>query len=228
MSPVEQPVVRLSQVAKSFPLGERKVAAVREASFAINEGEMAVLMGPSGSGKSTILALIAGLVALDSGTISVRDITVNTLAQDQLDRFRGEQIGIVFQRFNLVPVLTAIENVELALIPKKMAARARRERAGEWLARVGLAQRAGHFAANLSGGEQQRVAVARALATQPSIILADEPTASLDRNTAIDLIDLMANLSREYGKTFLIATHDQKVIERAQRVLLVDDGQCLG
>ena len=218
--------VSLRHVAKRFLSGRQTVAALKDVSFDISPGEVVTLLGSSGSGKSTVLSVVGGLTQADSGEVLVAGRDLREMATRELEQFRSECVGFVFQKANLVPVLTAVENVELGMLRLHVAPRLRSERAREWLARVGLADQGPQRAASLSGGEQQRVAVARALAAEPAIVLADEPTASLDLSNALRLLDLLREINTRYKSTFLIATHDPRVNEYATRSIRIEDGYC--
>ncbi|NLP02624.1 MAG: ABC transporter ATP-binding protein, partial [Fibrobacter sp.] len=183
---------------------------------------------PSGSGKSTLLNLIGGLDSPTSGKVIIDGTSLDTLSGSRLIEFRLYNIGFVFQAYNLVPVLTALENIEFIMLLQKRDKAERRRRAMELLSAVGLAERANHRPVQLSGGEQQRVAVARALASRPKFVLADEPTANLDSHSAENLLDMMAELNRKMGTTFVFSTHDERVIRRARRVVTLRDGMITG
>jgi putative ABC transport system ATP-binding protein len=217
------PALEARGVTKSLPLAGGVVPILRGVSFAVARGEFVALMGPSGSGKSTLLGVIAGLDQPTSGQVLVDGIDITTMPESKLAAVRNAKIGMVFQAYNLIPALSAQENVEIPLYagyhPGSPAARAR-----EMLELVGLAHRAGHRPNQLSGGEQQRVAIARALATSPAIVIADEPTGNLDAHNGENILQLMAGLRERLGSTFLIATHDAHVAQRAQRVLTIVDG----
>jgi putative ABC transport system ATP-binding protein len=217
------PALEARDVTRGLPLGGAMVEILRGISFAIQRGEFAALMGPSGSGKSTLLGVIAGLDRPSSGHVLVDGIDITTMPESRLAAVRNAKIGMVFQAYNLIPTLSAQENVEVPLYagqhPGSPSARAR-----EMLELVGLGPRAGHRPNQLSGGEQQRVAIARALATDPAIVIADEPTGNLDARNGENILGLMAALRERTGTTFLVATHDQHVAERAERILHIVDG----
>ena len=210
-------------MTRSLPLGSGVVEILRGISFAVQRHEFVGLMGPSGSGKSTLLGVIAGLDRPSSGHVLVDGTDITTMPESRLAAVRNAKIGMVFQAYNLIPTLSAQENVEVPLYagqhPGSPAARAR-----EMLELVGLGHRAAHRPNQLSGGEQQRVAIARALATNPAIVIADEPTGNLDAQNGENILDLMAALRERMGSTFLIATHDTHVAWRAQRILTIVDG----
>ncbi len=210
-------------MTKSLPLGSGIVEILRGIDFAVQKGEFAALMGPSGSGKSTLLGVIAGLDRPSAGHVLVDGIDITTMPESRLASVRNAKIGMVFQAYNLIQTLTAQENVEVPLYagnhPGSPAARAR-----EMLELVGLGHRAQHRPNQLSGGEQQRVAIARALATNPAIVIADEPTGNLDARNGDNVLQLMSSLRERTGSTFLVATHDAHVAERAERVMTIVDG----
>jgi putative ABC transport system ATP-binding protein len=225
---VDSPIVlRASNLHKVYAFGETSVAAFRGVNITIERGDFAALCGPSGSGKSTLLHLLGLLEPPNQGEIWLDGQTVDHGATEALDQLRRNHLGFVFQSFNLVPVLSAIENVELPLLMSSMSSSERRKRAESLLDAVGLADRMGHLPKQLSGGQQQRVAVARALVNAPLLVLADEPTASLDSQTAAQLLDLMQLLNRQLGTAFLFSTHDTRVVERAQKLFTLSDGRIL-
>ena len=215
------------EVTRSLPLGGESVEILRGIDFRIERGDFVALMGPSGSGKSTLLGIIAGLDRPSSGEVLVDGVAIATMSESRLAAVRNAKIGMVFQAYNLIPTLTAQENVEVPLYagnhPGSPA-----ERALEMLDLVGLRHRAGHRPGQLSGGEQQRVAIARALATNPAIVIADEPTGNLDKRNGEMVLDLMSALRDRLGSTFLIATHDPSIAARAPRVLTMVDGLLAG
>ncbi|ABM58276.1 ABC transporter ATP-binding protein [Verminephrobacter eiseniae] len=219
--------LRASNLHKLYAFGETSVAALRGVDITIEQGDFAALCGPSGSGKSTLLNLLGLLEPPNQGEIWLDGQTVDHGATEALDQLRRNRLGFVFQSFNLVPVLSAIENVELPLLMTSMSSSERRKRAESLLDAVGLADRMSHRPKQLSGGQQQRVAVARALVNAPLLVLADEPTASLDSQTAAQLLDLMQSLNRQLGTAFLFSTHDARVVERAQKLFTLSDGRIL-
>ncbi len=213
------PIIKLEDVSKIYQMDHIKVTALREVSLEIEAGEFIVFLGPSGSGKTTLLNLIGGLDTASSGTIIVNGITVNELSSGKLTNFRRINIGFVFQFFNLIPTLTAKENVEFA------AELVSNPRSPEQLLRdVGLEERAKHFPSELSGGENQRVAIARALATNPSVLLCDEPTGSLDYETGKRIYRLLCDLNKDSGKVVVVVTHNSAVGDIADRVVRLRDG----
>jgi putative ABC transport system ATP-binding protein len=222
MSPTTVEVVN---VHKSYLLGTNAVGALRGVDLQIQRGEFVALMGPSGCGKTTLLNLIAAIDTPSRGSIRVDGIDLQQLSEDQLSDLRRDRIGVVFQFYNLIPTLTACENVEIPMQFKGLAAAPRRQRALELLERVGLRDRAGHKPAELSGGEQQRVSIARALANQPALILLDEPTGDLDSATGEEVIALLQDLNRREHVTLVIATHDPSIASHSSRVVRLRDGR---
>ena len=200
------------------------VTAVGGVSLTVESGEFAVLVGPSGSGKSTLLNLIGGLDEPDEGHIALAGMNLTSMSSAEMSDFRRDHIGFIFQSYNLIPVLSAAENIEYIMLLQGLAARDRRKRVDEMLKMVGLDGLGHRRPAELSGGQQQRVAVARAMASSPDIILADEPTANLDSKTGVALLETMRELNENEGVTFLFSTHDQKIIERARRLVWLEDG----
>jgi putative ABC transport system ATP-binding protein len=219
-------VVNAKGVHKTYQRGSEKLDVLRGVDVEVARGEFLALMGPSGSGKTTLLNLIAGIDFPTSGQVLVNGREISSLDEDRLAGWRTRNIGYVFQSFNLVPVLTAYENVELPLLLLDLPKKRRREQVMTALELVGLAERKDHLPRQLSGGEEQRVAIARAIVTDPTLVLADEPTGDLDRASAEQILDLVQALNGEFHKTFVVVTHDPKVAERAHRVLHVDKG-CL-
>ena len=218
------PLLTVDQVSKRYRQGQIEVQALQQVSLTINEGEFVALVGPSGSGKTTLLNAIGGLDRPTSGRIQLRDVALTALSDADLSDFRLFQLGFVFQAYNLVPVLSALENVELIMLLQGRSQTECRQRAQSHLAMVGLESMMHRRPAELSGGQQQRVAVARALAAEPKLVLADEPTANLDSENATALLDIMHHLSREAKTTFLFSTHDPRVMERAERIITLRDG----
>ena len=218
-------LIELNNVSKIYDGTAIPVKAVNEVNLAIEEGEFTAIVGPSGSGKTTMLNLIGGLDQPTSGKIVVDGTDISTFKPDELINFRLHHIGFVFQAYNLIPVFTAKENVEFIMLLQGMNKEEREKKAIDLLTSVGLEERLNSKPTQLSGGQQQRVAVARALASQPSFVLADEPTANLDSVTADALLDLMEKLNEEHKMTFVFSTHDQRVIDRAHRVVTLKDGK---
>ena len=219
--------ISLSEVSRSYVSEAATSVVLDKANLDIPKGAFAAICGPSGSGKSTLLNMIGALDRPDSGTILIDGIDITTLPDSMLASFRNEKIGFVFQSFHLLQVLTAMENVAWPLYFKGVPRRERMRIAQQKLTLVGLAEHANKMPGHLSGGQRQRVAIARALVCEPAIILADEPTANLDRNTAKDVIDLMQTLNQEYGVTFIFATHDPLVISHAKQVVTLNEGKLI-
>ena len=219
------PIVEMRHLFKSYRRGGQVVPVLHDLSFDIAEGEFLALMGPSGSGKSTLLNLIAGLDKPDSGKLRIRAEDITRLSESDLADWRAANIGFIFQLYNLMPVLTAFENVELPLLLTGLGRRDRRERVQLALEMVSLDDRAAHYPSELSGGQQQRVAIARAIITDPLLIVADEPTGDLDRVSAGDILGLLERLNREMGKTIVMVTHDQRAAERAHLIKHLDKGE---
>ena len=221
-------LVQVERVGKRYPLDHSFVTALEDASLRIGHGEFLAIAGPSGSGKSSLLHLIGCIDQPTSGRILIDGIDTTALAPMRAARLRREKIGFVFQTFNLIPVFTAWENVEYPLLLQRTPERERVRLVNEALASVGLADRAKHRPDLLSGGERQRVAVARAIVHRPPLVLADEPTANLDTRTALQLIDLMRDLNRRLGVTFVFSTHDPRILDHADRVVHLCDGRIIG
>ena len=218
------PIVDIRRLSKSYRRGSQVIPVLEDISLTIAESEFLALMGPSGSGKSTLLNLIAGLDRADSGTISVGGVDISALSEIDLAAWRAAHIGFIFQFYNLIPVLTAFENVELPLVLTDLSRRQRREHTQTVLSLVNLEDRMDHYPRQLSGGQQQRVAIARALVTDPTLLVADEPTGDLDRVSAEDVLVLMERLSRELGKTIIMVTHDPRAARRASTIKHLDKG----
>jgi putative ABC transport system ATP-binding protein len=225
----EVTIVSLKDVVKDYDLGSTVVHALKGVSMDIQSGEFVTIAGASGSGKSTMLNLIGCLDHPTEGHVRVADKSVSALGERELNRLRLYSIGFIFQSFNLIPVLNVYENIELPLlIVPHIGPAERRERVMHFMKEVGLEKQLRQKPSELSGGQRQRVAVARALVTKPPIVLADEPTANLDSKTGIEIIDLMHQINREEGTTFIFSTHDPKIIARADRVIHLEDGQLSG
>ncbi|MEO9804945.1 MAG: ABC transporter ATP-binding protein [Reichenbachiella sp.] len=220
----ENCVIHTEDLTKIYDEGAVPVKAVDNVHLHIERGEFTALVGPSGSGKTTLLNLIGGLDKPTSGKVWVHQKDMSTLNKNELIDFRLNNIGFVFQAYNLIPVLTTMENVEFVMLLQKKEKKERKSRVNQLLKETGLEDKADKRPSELSGGQQQRVAVARALASKPQFVLADEPTANLDSKTAENLLDMMARLNREEGMTFIFSTHDQRVIDRARRVITLVDG----
>lgn len=220
------PLIRVEQVSKRYRLGDQWVSALKDVTLQIEDGVFLAVAGPSGSGKSTLLNLIGCIDTPTSGRILIEDRDLSGQTPDQLAGLRARSIGFVFQTFNLLPVLSAEENVEYPLMQfEELEREQRRARVARYLDVVRLSKYAKHRPNELSGGQRQRVAIARALATHPKIILADEPTANLDSRTGRDILDLMKDINRMFGTTFVFSTHDKKVIAKADRLVRIEDGR---
>ncbi len=220
-------VISLKNVDKIYTETAVPVHAVNCVNLEFEEGEFAAIVGPSGCGKTTLLNLIGGLDAPTTGEIHIDQVNVGALNKRALTDFRMNHIGFVFQAYNLIPVLTAIENVSFIMELQKVPKKERLARANELLKAVGLEDRINDRPSRLSGGQQQRVAVARALASKPRFVLADEPTANLDSKSTNDLLDIMRELNQKEGITFIFSTHDKRVIDRAKRIITLEDGKVL-
>ncbi len=218
-------VIETKNIEKTYDPDKIAVHALRGVTMEVHKGEFTAIVGPSGSGKTTLLNIIGGLDRPTNGSVSLGDTDIATLSDNEMIDFRKDNIGFVFQAYNLIPVLTARENVEFIMMLQKRSADERRQRADELLDAVGLQDKKDKRPNELSGGQQQRVAVARALASKPKFILADEPTANLDTASTSDLLDMMAKLNEEEDITFVFSTHDQRVIDRARRVVTLVDGK---
>jgi len=221
-------IVEILHLFKSYRRGGQVVPVLHDLSFDIAEGEFLALMGPSGSGKSTLLNLIAGIDKPDSGELRIGGEDPTRLSEPELADWRAANIGFIFQFYNLMPVLTAFENVELPLLLTGLSRRERRERVQLALEMVSLVDRMAHYPSELSGGQQQRVAIARAIITDPLLIVADEPTGDLDRVSAAEILGLLGRLNREMGKTIVMVTHDQRASERANVIKHLDKGELVG
>jgi len=219
------PIVRIRNLSKSYRRGSQVIPVLEDISFDIPDGEFLALMGPSGSGKSTLLNLLAGIDKADSGVIEIGGIDITTLDESTLAGWRALNVGFIFQFYNLIPVLTAFENVELPLLLTRLAKHERRAHVETALRVVGLADRMAHYPSQLSGGQQQRVAIARAVVTDPTILVADEPTGDLDRYSAGEILDLMDRLNRESGKTVIMVTHDPRAAEKAHSIRYLEKGE---
>ncbi len=220
-------VIEVQNLHRIFEDGNQQIHAVDGVDLDINKGEFTAIVGPSGSGKTTLLNMIGGLDSPSSGSIFVAGEEMSKLSTNKLIDFRLNNIGFVFQAYNLIPVLTAEENVEFTMLLQKRSKAERAERTLELMNKIGLGDRMKNRPGELSGGQQQRVAVARALAPKPKFILADEPTANLDSKSTANLLDMMAELNEEEGVTFIFSTHDQRVIDRAKRIITLEDGKVI-
>jgi putative ABC transport system ATP-binding protein len=217
-------VVRVQNVHKEYRRGSERIDVLQDINLEIPPGDFLALMGPSGSGKTTLLNLIGGLDRPTSGTVEVAGEPISRLSDGQLARWRSRHIGFVFQFYNLLPVLTAEKNVELPLLLTSLSGADRRQHVATALGVVGLADRARHYPRQLSGGQEQRVGIARAIVTDPTLLLCDEPTGDLDRKSGDEILDLLQALNREHGKTIIMVTHDPHAAARARRTLYLDKG----
>jgi putative ABC transport system ATP-binding protein len=222
---MEPPLIEVVDLFKSYQRDSLEIPVLRNISLDIEEGDFLAFMGPSGSGKTTLLNLIAGIDKPTSGKILIAGTDITELSESELAVWRSHNIGFIFQFYNLVPVLTALENVELPLILTPLSRKERRSHAETALQVVGLGERMHHFPRQLSGGQEQRVAIARAIATDPAILVADEPTGDLDKTSAEEVLELMHRLNRELNKTILMVTHDPRAAERARSVRNLDKGE---
>ena len=217
-------LIETRDLCRTFGTEETKVTALDHVSINIEEGEFTAIIGPSGSGKTSLLHLIGGLDEPNSGSVTLSGSNIANMSGNQLSDFRRDHIGFIFQAYNLIPVLSAEENIEYIMLLQGVPEKARKSRVREMLALVGLEGLGDRRPSNLSGGQQQRVAVARAMASKPDIILADEPTANLDSATGIALLDVMRDLNQQMNMTFVFSTHDYKIMDRADRLIHLEDG----
>ena len=222
-----QPIIVASQVQKSFRTGILEVHALRGIDLNVNQGEMVAIMGPSGCGKTTMLNCLSGLDEFDSGQVLIEGVDIQKMGDRKRTAYRAERMGFVFQTFNLLPVITAVENVELPLLVSGVKPRVARQKALEALAQVDLSDRANHRPAELSAGQRQRVTIARALINNPAIVWADEPTGNLDSETAADVLALLRGLNQELEQTLVIVTHNREVGELCDRIVRMRDGLIL-
>ena len=222
---MDRPLIEISHLSKAYHRGDQVIPVLTDITFDIAPGEFLALIGPSGSGKSTLLNCIAGIDSVDGGNIVVSGTDIATLSEGELATWRSRHVGFIFQFYNLIPVLTALENVELPLLLTTLSAGQRRDHALAALAAVGLSDRTDHKPSQLSGGQQQRVAIARAIVTDPDIIVADEPTGDLDRQSAADILALLGRLNAELGKTIVMVTHDHRAAEAAHLVRELNKGE---
>lgn len=220
-----EPIIVAKNIHKTYRTGEVEVHALKGVSLAIEPGEMVAVMGPSGCGKTTLINCLSGLDLIDSGEVRIEGTSLHKMKDKVRTNYRAQRMGFVFQTFNLLPVINAVENVEMPLLVSGVRPREARQRALAALDQVGLSDRAHHRPAELSGGQRQRVTVARALVNNPAIVWADEPTGNLDSQTANDVLALMQNLNREHGQTFVIVTHDAKIGDLCNRVIRMKDGE---
>ena len=221
-------LVRVRNVNKHFTRGTERIDVLRGVNLDIPKGDFLALMGPSGSGKTTLLNLMGGLDAPTGGDVEVDGVRISSLSGGALSRWRSRHIGFVFQLYNLLPVLTAERNVELPLLLTRLSKAERRQRVAIALKVVGLAERAKHYPRQLSGGQEQRVGIARAIVTDPTLLLCDEPTGDLDRKAGDEVLDLLQSLNRDHGKTIVMVTHDPHAADRARRTLHLDKGTLTG
>src|SRR4051812_10726089 len=217
--------IALSDVTKEYRREQIKIPVLTDLSLTVDEGEFLALMGPSGSGKTTLLNLLAGLDRPTSGEVVVHGRDLALMGDGEITRWRSQNVGFIFQLYNLIPVLTAAENVEMPLLLTKLSKRQRRENVRTALRVVGLEGREDHFPRQLSGGQEQRVAIARAIVTDPYLLVADEPTGDLDRQSAEEILELLEGLNREFRKTIVMVTHDPRAARRASRLLRLDKGR---
>jgi len=220
-------IIEAVDVWKTYDSGTNQVQALRGVSLAVPHSEMVAIMGPSGCGKTTLLNCLSGLDTIDSGTVLIEGVDITTMPDRAKTTYRAKRMGFVFQTYNLLPVLSAVENVELPLVVSGTAGQEARARALAALELVGLGDRADHWPSQLSGGQRQRVTIARALVNDPAIVWADEPTGNLDSQMADDVMDLMERLNREHGHTFVIVTHDPAVGRRCDRIVRMRDGEII-
>ena len=223
-----QPAIEVRQLTKTYAEGNTGTLALRGVDLDVHPGELLMLMGPSGSGKTTLLSIMGCILTASSGSVRIAGRDITQLTEKQLPGIRLEHIGFVFQGFNLFPTLSAGENVELMLDLKGVTAKSAKKRAAELLDQVGLADKYGSFPADLSGGQKQRIAIARALAGEPEIILADEPTAALDSHTGKTVMEMMSELAHKRGRAVVIVTHDSRVLTFADRIVKIEDGAIAG
>ena len=220
----DTPLVRIRDVHKFYTRGNERIDVLKGVSLDIPEGDFLALMGPSGSGKTTLLNMLGGIDSPTQGLIEVGGVSIGSLSGSGLSRWRATHVGFVFQLYNLLPALSAERNVELPLLLTSLSRSERRSRANLALKVVGLADRANHYPRQLSGGQEQRVGIARAIVTDPTLLLCDEPTGDLDRKAGDEILELLQTLNREYGKTIVMVTHDPRAADRARRTLHLDKG----
>ena len=220
-------LIECRQLSRIYQRGTEEIRPLDAMDLDIEAGSFVALMGPSGSGKTTLLNLLAGIDRPTSGTLAIDGVSIHELSRGQLADWRSENVGYIFQLYNLVPVLTAYENVELPLLLQSMGSRERHRRVSAALDVVGIADRHSHFPRQLSGGQEQRVAIARAIVTEPTILLADEPTGDLDRESATSVMNLLSTLNREHGRTIVLVTHDPKTTEWSDTVLHLEKGKLI-
>ncbi|MEE2819954.1 MAG: ABC transporter ATP-binding protein [Planctomycetota bacterium] len=220
-------LIECKQVTKHYYRGSEQITPLKQLDLDIERGSFVALMGPSGSGKTTLLNLLAGIDTASEGELIIDNEQIHRLSKNKLARWRANHIGYIFQLYNLVPVLTAYENVEIPLLLHSMSRSERHERVSEALEKVGIADRCSHYPRQLSGGQEQRVAIARAIVSNPTILLADEPTGDLDRETGVAIMDLLKTLQEEQGQTIVMVTHDPQTIKWADTVLHLEKGKLI-
>jgi putative ABC transport system ATP-binding protein len=221
----EHPMVRLARVSKRFTKGKETISIFDHLDFTIPKGDFVAVMGPSGSGKTTLLNLLGGIDHVDEGEVTIADARIDGLSEGQLAAWRAKNVGFIFQFYNLMPMLTAAQNVELPLLLTRLGGKERTARVNTALSVVGLADRAKHRPREMSGGQQQRVAIARAIVSDPNLLLCDEPTGDLDRNSADEILSILQLLNKELGKTIVMVTHDPAAAQYASRTLHLDKGR---
>jgi putative ABC transport system ATP-binding protein len=227
-APPAPDIVEATRLVKKYASGSAEVHALRDVSLTVRRGEIVGIMGPSGCGKTTLLNCMSGLDVIDGGSVRIEGVDLATLSDKKKTSYRAQNMGFIFQTYNLLPVLSAVENVELPLVVSGVGAGKARERAIAALERVGLADKANSRPAQLSGGQRQRVTIARSLVNDPAIIWADEPTGALDSKTANDIVTLMEQLNDEHGQTFVLVTHDAGIGKRCHRLVHMSDGEVIG
>ena len=220
-------MISIQNIEKTYQSGNIKVQALQNINLTINKGEFTAIVGPSGSGKTTLLNIIGGLDSPTEGSVKINTTEITRLPENELIDFRLHHIGFIFQSYNLIPVLTAKENVEFLMLLQKKGDQYRNERTLKLMKAVGLEDQVDKKPSEMSGGQQQRVAVARALASKPSFVLADEPTANLDSKSSENLLDIMQRLNKDENTTFIFSTHDQRVIDKANRIITIEDGKVI-
>jgi putative ABC transport system ATP-binding protein len=218
------PLVLIEGLSKSYIRGDQEIPVLRNMSLKVEPGEFLALMGPSGSGKTTLLNLIAGIDRADQGILRIAGVDISELGESELSAWRASHVGFIFQFYNLIPVLSAFENVQLPLLLTSLSRKDRKYHAMAALEAVGLSDRVDHYPSQLSGGQQQRVAIARALVTDPLILVADEPTGDLDKKSASDVLNLLGQLNEVFHKTIVMVTHDPRAAKKSRRILYLDKG----
>ena len=219
-----EPIIEVKDVTKIYKVGTERIVALDKVNLTINKGEFCCLLGTSGSGKSTLLNVMAGIEKITSGEIIIRNRKINKMSERELSVFRQKYLGFIFQSYNLVPALTAYENVELPLIFKEIVPKKRKIMVRQILDSVGLSKRAKHKPSQMSGGQQQRVGIARAFVSSPEIVFADEPTGNLDTKTTMEIMTLIKSIAKEYNQTIVMVTHDSRIAEFADKVISIHDG----